>query len=441
MLNHSFKLLVLFVCLHPFFNLNAQTSVINKDGKVVSVSTGTPFNLMGTSTEANDNKSTAIERSGSIITTNGFLQARGAAYAFTLDPVDATGPRLKLGTPGTLNQFFEIGAWNNINNFDTKARDLNFFSTSAANILYLSQSNGRVGINNSTPVGRFIVDDKSYISTIPTTATNLQDNTSFRPHTRFQNTSGANNNALSLYSTTTAWGIQAHNYSTGTGLPLLLQPGGGNVGIGATTSPGYRLTVLGNARLQPNSNNNGTGEPVWIEVYGRSSVGVASPQGGLKFGWYNDYAGIEILRGPGATGAGLGFYYATTGSVYTEGARLAFDGKFGIGTSSPKSTLEVNGSATNTTAFDGGSGTTIDFTKSNLAYTSASAGAFTLNGIKDGGTYTLAVQGATSGITTFTSTGLTFKYVNNGATAANKHTLYTLLVMGTTVYVYMSTGF
>lgn len=115
-------------------------------------------------------------------------------------------------------------------------------------------------------------------------------------------------------------------------------------------------------------------------------------------------------------------------------------GNVGIGTNNPQSKLEVKGSATNTTAA-GFTTTTIDFSQSNLAYTISSAGAMTLQGIKDGGTYTLAVQGTTSGTSTFTCTPYTFRYVNNGATAASKHTLYTFLVMGTNVYVYMATGF
>jgi hypothetical protein len=102
--------------------------------------------------------------------------------------------------------------------------------------------------------------------------------------------------------------------------------------------------------------------------------------------------------------------------------------------------LEVNGASTNTTAFNAASGTSIDFTKSNLAYTAASAGNFTLTGMKDGGTYTLAVQGASSGTAAFTAAGLTLKSVNNAATTANKHTLYTFIVMGTTVYYSMMTG-
>ena len=102
--------------------------------------------------------------------------------------------------------------------------------------------------------------------------------------------------------------------------------------------------------------------------------------------------------------------------------------------------LEVNGASTNTVAFNGVSATTIDFTKSNLAYTSASAGAISLTGMKDGGTYTLAVQGGTAGTSSFTQTGFTFKNINNGPTTASKHTLYTFIVMGTTVYYSMMTG-
>jgi hypothetical protein len=102
--------------------------------------------------------------------------------------------------------------------------------------------------------------------------------------------------------------------------------------------------------------------------------------------------------------------------------------------------LEVNGASTNTTAFNASSGTSIDFTKSNLAYTTASAGAFTLTGMKDGGTYTLAVQGGTSGTSSFTASGFTLKPYVNAATTANTHSLYTFIVMGGTVYYSMVTG-
>lgn len=158
-----------------------------------------------------------------------------------------------------------------------------------------------------------------------------------------------------------------------------------------------------------------------------------------------NYAGIGIGNGSGAWGkiaAGEGKFqirnFSTDATIIN--AELG-TGNVGIGTTSPTSRLEVNGSATNSAAFNSGSATAILFNNSNLAYTSASPTAFFLQGIKDGGTYTLAVQGTTSGTASFTAVGFTFKSINNGTTIAGKDTLYTFVVMGTTVYVYMATGF
>jgi hypothetical protein len=79
---------------------------------------------------------------------------------------------------------------------------------------------------------------------------------------------------------------------------------------------------------------------------------------------------------------------------------------------------------------------TVDFTNSNLAYTGSNPqNIFTLTNIKDGGTYTFAVQGTTSGTSTFSSTGFNFISLGgNVATVSGKQTVYTFMVMGTTVY-------
>jgi hypothetical protein len=85
---------------------------------------------------------------------------------------------------------------------------------------------------------------------------------------------------------------------------------------------------------------------------------------------------------------------------------------------------------TNRVAYNAGSTTSIDFSNSNLAYTTASPGAFTLTGMKDGGTYTLAVQGTTSGTASFTISGYTNVFLGNYASVSLKETVYTFVVMG-----------
>ncbi|OAZ05179.1 beta strand repeat-containing protein [Flavobacterium succinicans] len=196
----------------------------------------------------------------------------------------------------------------------------------------------------------------------------------------------------------------------------------GNVGIG-TSAPSQRLTIAG-TNNQPATT--GTTSNATLRIDGSSNHA-------LDFGTY--------------TNSPYGSYVQSVDKAnFSTNLPLNLNpvaGNVGIGTSNPTSKLEVNGAATNTTAFNAAAGTSIDFSRSNLAYTTASAGVFTLTNLKDGGTYTLAVQGTTSGTSSFTASGFTVRYVNNGVTivAGGKHTLYTFLVMGTNVYVYMATGF
>ncbi len=308
------------------------------------------------------------------------------------------------------------------------------------------QANGNVGIGTTAPLTKLIVNDNAYIANIPTSSANLMDNSTFRPLTRFQTSSGANNNAISHYLTTTAAATQAHNYSTGTSLPYILQPAGGNVGIGiaapsqrlhikgtnaqpATTgtvsnatlridgssshaldigtytdapygsylqsittadlttklplvlnptggnvgiginNPAHKLSVLGNARIQPNSSNNGTGDLVWFEMYGKTSATSDTQVGGIKLGWYDLFGGIEIVRPSSSIGGlGLAFNYANSSGTTTEGFRLNNSGNVGIGTTSPTERLQVAGNiaATGTVSASGTTLTSDARLKSNI---------------------------------------------------------------------------
>ncbi|NDC56763.1 MAG: hypothetical protein EBZ69_08170 [Alphaproteobacteria bacterium] len=113
----------------------------------------------------------------------------------------------------------------------------------------------------------------------------------------------------------------------------------------------------------------------------------------------------------------------------------------GIGTASPGARLEVTGDIV-TTVNNAGSSTSIDWATSNVAYTSASCGAFTFTNMKDGGSYTLIVKGTSATTCSFSQTGLTFKMpVGHGAATSTKHTVYSFIRAGTDVYVAWIRGY
>lgn len=222
---------------------------------------------------------------------------------------------------------------------------------------------------------------------------------------------------------------------------------GTNVGIG-TITPNAKFEVLGDINSRNTTNSNSI-----LLNTSLSSLDITSSSRMFRFGSYTGSSYRSLVDGTVYVAGVSGISQLSMNTPGSQPITFATNdwvermriqpttGNVGVGTMSPTSKLEVNGAATNTTALNTVAGTTIDFSKSNLAYTTASAGVFTLTNIKDGGTFTLAVQGVNSGISTFTCSGFTFRYVNNGITSVNKHTLYTFLVMGTTVYVYMATGF
>lgn len=257
--------------------------------------------------------------------------------------------------------------------------------------------------------------------------------------------------------------------STNPGGHLMFKAGGYRAGI-IMDSMSARNTAIGFGAMNLKSNahkttieNTAFGYEALLSVKGNSSGG---GNGNTAFGYYalagtttgiyntaiGRSAGANITTGSRNIAIGNGQNIASAsgnnqlnigGALFGTGLTgdaTAPAGNIGIGTAAPASRLEINGAATNTFAYNAGSSTTIDFSRSNLAFTSASAGNFTLQNIKDGGTYTLSVRGGTSGTSAFTATGFTFKYINNNATIANTETLYTFVTISSTVYVYCARG-
>jgi hypothetical protein len=183
-------------------------------------------------------------------------------------------------------------------------------------------------------------------------------------------------------------------------------------------------------------------------VYNTTASSDGKVQEGIYYNdgdrWWKTFDDHDVIGG-GSIEPWFEINTSTAAALNTQ--KIYQSGKVGVGAGYVSgvdtvrmSMLEVDGASTNRQA-SANTAYSINFTESNLAYTTVPAGTFALNGLKDGGTYTLAVQGVASGTATFSQSGMTFHYVNNGATAAGKHTLYTFIVMGSDVYVWMTPGF
>lgn len=268
-----------------------------------------------------------------------------------------------------------------------------------------------------------------YQSLTSNTGGNANTATGFR--SLANNTTGGNNTAnglMSLQSNTTG------DFNTASGYNSLYynSSGIGNTAFGTQTlvlnTTGSFNTASGYRALN-NLSSAGSNNNIALGYYAGTSQTAGSN---------NIIIGANI-NAPNLTGSNQmnigNIIYGTGINTATPEA-----GNIGIGTIAPISKLEVNGAATNKVAYDAAAATIIDYSKSNLAYTTANAGAFTLTNMKDGGTYTLSVRGATSGTSVFTAAGFSVRYINNRASVANTHTIYTFVVMGSVIYVYMATA-
>ncbi len=321
--------------------------------------------------------------------------------------------------------------------------------------LFWNNSNNRLGIGTSTPTNSL---DIAYTSGLTIRAgnsgaafSNSQIKFSWGATTDYthairtrHNNSASFFNAFDFY----VWKFgDAAATEAGTHvMSMSAITGGVGIGVGVT-DPTQIITLNGTGArsilMQRNTTAATAGQGLTLDA-GGAIAGTADLAGGdlnLKSGIATG-TGSSAIRFLTSTPSTTG----STDNTPSEKVTILGNGNVGIGTTSPTSKFEVNGAATNSTAFNSGSATAILFGNSNLAYTTASAGAFNLQGMKDGGTYTLAVQGTTSGTASFfgvNPSGITFLFrsINNGATVAGKHTLYTFIVMGTNVYYYMATGF
>ena len=103
--------------------------------------------------------------------------------------------------------------------------------------------------------------------------------------------------------------------------------------------------------------------------------------------------------------------------------------------------LQVNGAYTNASSNDEVSDTTIDFSLSNIAFTSATSNAISLTNIKDGGVYNLVTtaNNVSNSVSFTLPVGFTIRYMGTSNRTIGKIHLYRFVVAGTNVLVTMST--
>ena len=203
-------------------------------------------------------------------------------------------------------------------------------------------------------------------------------------------------------------------------------------------------------------------EKMRILANGNVGIGTVAPSALLEVKSGN-VSGTD-LRITNIDTGGSSFTLKSTGSSSTPGAgafgiydnnntayRMVINssGNVGIGTTAPGSKLELStGQFRQTATYNNAASTAIDWNNGNMQYTTASCGAMTFSNMQDGGSYTLIVQGTTTGTCTFSQsspdslTGTSFKFSPaNGPTINGTQTIYTLIRAGSTVYVSWVAGF
>jgi hypothetical protein len=148
-------------------------------------------------------------------------------------------------------------------------------------------------------------------------------------------------------------------------------------------------------------------------------------------------------------GSDLSFFTTPNGTnTFSTRMYISNAGNVGIGTTTPRTSLEVNGviSGPPVTADDGDA--FINFATSNTRFTTANCQAFRLDNLKDGAHYTFVVKGTTSTTCSFTGwtgvgtgTSLTVHLPpDHAATTVSTHTVYSFFVAGSDVYMSWVSG-
>ena len=241
---------------------------------------------------------------------------------------------------------------------NNQADDASPVTTEAVHTRMIIKNDGKIGlgIGEVNPTAQLTVSSIVGSSDNAIPAANMGENTAFPPttHLWLANKHNADNPYWGLAIGTTWEGasyIQNLNKKINTYYNLLLQPNGGNVGVGTTTPSGTLEVSSTRTGLSGLATNEAT---LMISCTDDSAADDGDIGGGVVFRqrWNNPTATLVPTggiygykdRNSGSYGGGLLFTCCPnngTGGVLTEVMRLTKEGNVGVGTTNPATKLHV----------------------------------------------------------------------------------------------------